>query len=149
MKKIFSVLCILIMLIFSSCSVLEGMEAAKELGTNTTVDDAMTDLILIDNAISEANQMILKKDAGKYGSKVYEDGISFEDVVNENKLQGNAGNKMVNFVTYRLYWDTTTHYPFWSTDGIDDIRNANENVEAIEHVDSIEMTNKTNINRFK
>lgn len=149
MKKFFCVLCVLIMFTFSSCSVLEGMEAAKELGTNTTVNDAMDDLILINNAVSEANQMIAKHDSGKYGEKVYEDGISFEDVINENNLQDNAGIKMIDFVVYRLYWDTTTHYPFWSTNGVDDIRNSNENVQTVEHESSIEITNKTNINKFK
>lgn len=145
-------LCTIVAFLFSSCNILsdiENLKSLESLGTNTTVEEAMSDITSINYAITEAKRMVSKHDDTKYAEKVYEDCVSYEDVINKNDLQEKAKNKMIGGVTYRLYWDTHLHYPFWSTDGVDDIRNSDESTQLFQHESSIEMTNKTNINQCK
>ena len=142
-KSVLAMLCAIIMVALCGCSdVTEGFEA---LTTNTTVDEAMTDIAELNNAIAKAKIMVQNKDTSVYGDLALSDTVSFKDVVTENALEEQAKTKRIDGVSYYLYWDNTTGYPFWSTDGTDDIRNSQEGAIAITHSDSTEIKNKTNV----
>lgn len=142
-KSILAVMCVVIVFTLCGCSdVTEGFEA---LTTNTTVDEAMTDVAEINSAIVTAKTMVQNKDTSLYGDIVISDSVSFEDVVEKNDLDEQAKTKRIDGVSYYLYWDNTTRYPFWSTDGTDDIRNSQEGTAAITHGDSTQIKDKTNI----
>lgn len=146
-KTVFSVICVVILILICGCkSVSDGFDA---LTTNTTVDEAMTDLADINVAIAEANKMLQNKDTSVYGNLVHTDTISFKDVISKKELDEQAATKRIDGVSYYLYWDNNTKYPFWSTDGTDDIRNSQENFNDITHDNSTRIKNKTNISQLK
>ncbi|MCI6007479.1 hypothetical protein ACTQ3M_02850 [Oscillospiraceae bacterium LCP25S3_E10] len=148
MKKISKMcavlVCMLMVVMLTSCS--DTIDILNGLATNTTVDEAMADLSTINKCINEAHTMVANKDTTKYGTKVYEDGIGLEDIIDKCDIKDEAENKRIDGVIYKLYWDTSSHYPFWSTDGTDDIRNTNEGTN-IQHSSSFEITGKTNVNK--
>lgn len=146
-KSVLALMCAVVLISLCGCdSASEGFDA---LTTNTTVDEAMADLVDINSAIAEANRMIRNKDASVYGDLVHTDTVSFKDVVSQNELDEQAATKRIDGVSYYLYWDNSTRYPFWSTDGTDDIRNSQENFNEVIHDDSIRIKNKTNVSDLK
>ncbi|MEE1077191.1 MAG: hypothetical protein UHY68_08035 [Acutalibacteraceae bacterium] len=132
---------------------LSGCDSAKEgfdsLTTNTTVDEATIAIVEINSAIIDANRMVAGKDTSVYGDLVHTDAVSFKDVVTENELEKQASTKRIEGVSYHLYWDNDANYPFWSTDGIDDIRNTQENFREVIHDNSMRIKNKTNVSELK
>ncbi|MEE1281503.1 MAG: hypothetical protein UHK60_04510 [Acutalibacteraceae bacterium] len=145
-KAILTVICAVASISLCGCeSAKEGLDS---LTTNTTVDEATVALTEINSAIMDANQMVRSKDSSVYGDLVHTDTVSFKNVVAENDLEKQVATKRIDGVSYHLYWDNDANYPFWSTDGIDDIRNTKENFHEITHDDSIRIKNKTNISEL-
>lgn len=146
-RGVLMVVCVAMLAMFSGCSdVTEGLDA---IATNTTVDEATADIATINGAIVTANIMLDSGDSSLYGELVLSGAISFEDVVEKNKLDELVATKRIDGVSYHLYWDETTNYPFWSTDGTDDIRNSNPDFATVVHRDSFEIKDKTNITELK
>lgn len=146
-KVILTVICAVVLISLCGCD--SAKEGFDSLTTNTTVDEAMADLVEINSAIVNANRMINNKDTSVYGDLVHTDTVSFKNVVSENELEEQAATKRIDGVSYYLYWDNGIKYPFWSTDGTDDIRNTQENFNEITHDNSIRIKNKTNISTLK
>lgn len=142
-----SLMCVATMTVAGGCnSVTDGLNA---IATNTTVDEAMQDLADVNGAIARANIMLQTGDDSVYGELVLSGAISFEDVVEKNKLDEQVETKRIDGVSYDLYWDNLTNYPFWSTDGSDDIRNSQEGTIEIKHRDSVQIKDKMNITELK
>ncbi len=142
--------CLVALLLTSGCvsfsSVSEGLGAMQ---TNTTVEEAMADISQIEAAIKEAKNMVKLGDASLYGDSVHTDTVSFGDVVKAKELKTQAKTKRIDGVEYKLYWDITADYPFWSSDGADDIRNNENRVHDITHKSSVQIKTKTNITELK
>lgn len=146
-KAVLALMCAIVLVGLSGCSsAAEGLEALK---TNTTVDEATQDIFDLNNAIIEAKAMVESRNTKVYGDLVHTDSVSFKDVIIQNELDEQAGTKRIDGVSYYLYWDNERHYPFWSTDGFDDIRNNQENMMYIKHDDSMRIKNKTNVTALK
>lgn len=146
-KAVLALMCAVVLVSLSGCSsAVEGLEAIK---TNTTVDEATKDISEINSAIVEAKAMVESRNTKVYGDLVHSDSVSFKDVVTEKELDEQAGTKRIDGTSYYLYWDNERHYPFWSTDGFDDIRNNQENMMYIKHEDSMRIKNKTNVTALK
>lgn len=146
-KVILMLVCVVVLTIFSGCSNVE--DGFNAMANNTTVEEATADLAEINSAIVNANRMLASKDNSVYGELVLEGAVSFKDVVEKNDLKDAVATKRIDGVSYHLYWDKTTNYPFWSTDGSDDIRNSQAAFANVVHKDSFEIKNKTNISELK
>lgn len=142
-KVVLALICAVVLVAFSGCSsASKGLEA---LTTNTTLEEAEKDIAIINSAIMEAKRMVQQKDTSVYGDLVHADSVSFKDVVVAKGIDEQTGTKRIDGTAYYLYWDTSKHYPFWSTDGSDDIRNTKENMIPVVHSNSIRIKNKTNV----
>ena len=146
-KAILTVLCAVVLISLCGCN--SAKEGFDSLTTNTTVDEATTAIAEINSAILDANRMISNKDNSVYGDLVHTDTVAFKNVVVENGLEKQVSTKRIEGVSYHLYWDIDARYPFWSTDGIDDIRNTQENFKEITHENSLRIKNKTNVSDLK
>lgn len=111
---------------------------------NTTIDEALSDIGEIRYAIMQAQEDIRMKSPGNsiYGSNVLSENISYQDVIDKNDLQAEAETKRYNKTAYYLYWDLSSKELFWSTDGKDDIRCADGDME-INHGDTIRVQRTT------
>lgn len=149
-KKVLLAISLTAVLLLSGCaslsSVSEGLNAMQ---TNTTVEEAVTDAAKIEAAIKEAKAMVKSGDVSLYGDSVHTDTVSYGDIVKVNELKSEAKAKRIEGVTYKLYWDINTDYVFWSTDGVDDIRNNENRVQDIKHTSTMELKTKTNISDLK
>ncbi len=146
-KMMLTTACAVMLLVTSSgcvsfSSVSEGLGAVQ---TNTTVDEAVADATEIEYAIKDAQVMIEQGDDSVYGEDVHTDSVCFGNVVKENDLTEQAKTKKIDGVSYKLYWDSSTHSAFWSSDGKDDIRNNEQRVEDIVHSGAVQLKTKTNI----
>ena len=142
-KKLLLSMCMTGVLLLSGCASFSA--GLDKMQTNTTVEEALDDMKKIESAIKEAKAMVKQGDVSLYGDKVHTDTVSFGDIVEVKELKTHAKVKRIDGVAYKLYWDISADYPFWSSDGVDDIRNNENRVHDIQHNNSMEIKNKTNV----
>lgn len=145
MKKILVLFCsILMILSFTSCSaVTDLVDSMPFFEDNTTINEAVNDSQEIMRALILANEDLKTgNSAGIYGDAALTKNVSFQDVIDKNNLKSQAETKRYNKVAYHLYWDYSLHAPFWSTDGEDDILNADGN-SNVSHKDALRIQSTT------
>lgn len=148
-RKILSLICVIVSLLsLSSCAITDAIDKLPFFEDNTTISEAILDSQSIMLALDEANVAMDTGNTALYGDKVFSESISFKDVIDKNDLKSAAETKRYKSTAYHLYWDNYSHSPFWSTDGSDDIRNADGEMN-IEHKDTIRIINNTPVNELK
>lgn len=148
-RKVLSLVCVLVFLItLSSCAITDAIDKLPLFEDNTTISEAIEDSQSIMIALNEANVAMETGNTSVYGDKVYSESISFKDVIDKNDLKSASETKRYKSTAYHLYWDNSSHSPFWSTDGSDDIRNADGEMNIV-HKDSKRIINNTPANELK
>lgn len=149
LRKMLSFVCVLIFLItLSSCAITDAIDKLPFFEDNTTIAEAIVDSQSIMVALNEANVAMETGNTSVYGDKVLSESISFKDVIDKNNLKSAAETKRYKSTAYHLYWDNDSCSPFWSTDGSDDIRNADGDMNIV-HKNSKRIINNTPANELK
>ncbi|MEE0859054.1 MAG: hypothetical protein U0M12_06285 [Acutalibacteraceae bacterium] len=146
-KSILALLCLVVAMTLSSCSATDFIDSLPFFEDNTTVSEAVQDSQKILSAIRSANADLKSRNTTVYGDKILSEGISYKDVIDKNDLKSAAETKRYDGKAYHLYWDNNSKSPFWTTDGKDDIRNADG--ANITHEDSKRIVNNTPVNELQ
>ena len=149
--KIMVMCCIAIITVFSLSACSSAVDEIEKLTIpedNTSIREASQDTADIMAAIRDAQEAVQKRDTSVYGNRALSDGISYQNVINANDLKSAAETKRYKDVIYHAYWDKDKNSLFWSSDGSDDLLNADGDFN-IEHKNTMRLLNTTPINELK
>ncbi len=133
--------------LLSGCSAVDGIERIMISEDNTSVKQTVEDTNNIMQALKEANTAMKNLDTKVFGQKVLSEGLSYKDVIEAKDLKEAAQTKRYKDVIYHAYWDKDGKGLFWSSDGLDDLRNADGNFH-VTHKNSKRIINSTPANEL-
>ncbi len=127
-------------LLLTGCSVVDGIERIMISEDNTSILQTVEDTNNIMEALNEAKEAMKTSNTKVFGNKALT-GLSYKDVIETKDLKTEAQTKRYKDVIYHAYWDTERQQIFWSSDGTDDLMNADGNFYIVhEHSERIVNT---------